>query len=292
MSPEQARGLRGVDHRTDLWSLGVILYRAVTGAAPFKGESASDIIVKLCTERPPLPSRLVPRLSSAVDDFFLRALTVAPAERFQSAAELVDAFARLVGKTRLELEQPGDLAGPLAGPGPESSASSTVVMEGGPTPPTEMGEAHGAPGVAAAASAAGTGTESTSTIPLGTLSNVSSSPAFREGPPRRSRVLVAAIGGVAIGGAALLGLVLVNRSHPDGEASRSAASVPTSAPASEAPSITPSPTASAVAIPTPVAAESAALPVSPSAKPAATAAAAKSLPAHTPVPTKKPVWGY
>ena len=70
MSPEQARGLKSVDHRSDLWSFGVILYRAVTGRTPFNGESIGDLIVKICSDPIPRPSELVPGLSPAVDAFF------------------------------------------------------------------------------------------------------------------------------------------------------------------------------------------------------------------------------
>src|SRR5207237_290944 len=50
MSPEQARGVRVLDHRTDLWSLAVILFRSITGEKPFLGDSIGDLVIKLCID--------------------------------------------------------------------------------------------------------------------------------------------------------------------------------------------------------------------------------------------------
>jgi serine/threonine protein kinase len=97
MSPEQARGLRTVDHRTDLWSLGIIVYRAIVGELPFKGEAVGDLLVNICTSEPPLPSRLAPDVPAGFDAWVKRALAREPASRFQSAAELTDTFSALAG---------------------------------------------------------------------------------------------------------------------------------------------------------------------------------------------------
>jgi serine/threonine-protein kinase len=96
MSPEQARGHRDVDHRSDLWSLAAILFRAVTGRVAFPGSEPGDIIIRICSEAPPVPSRLAPELPAALDAFFGRAFARDRDERFQSAAELAEAFTRAV----------------------------------------------------------------------------------------------------------------------------------------------------------------------------------------------------
>ncbi|KYF71587.1 hypothetical protein BE11_26825 [Sorangium cellulosum] len=97
MSPEQVRSSSKVDHRSDLWSLGVIAFQCVTGQLPFPGQELGDVLVEICTAPIPLPSEVAPGLGPEVDAFFRRALERDPARRFQSATELVEAFAALPG---------------------------------------------------------------------------------------------------------------------------------------------------------------------------------------------------
>ncbi|HVY45595.1 MAG TPA: serine/threonine-protein kinase, partial [Minicystis sp.] len=56
MSPEQVRRSKTIDHRSDLWSLAVVAYRALTGRLPYPGDEVGDVIVRICTETPPPPS--------------------------------------------------------------------------------------------------------------------------------------------------------------------------------------------------------------------------------------------
>ncbi|MDI3289613.1 serine/threonine-protein kinase [Polyangium sp. 15x6] len=94
MSPEQARGRR-VDHRSDLWSLAVVLYECLTGRIPFGSQALGDLLVELCTEPVPPPTTMAPSLPAVVDPFFARALARNPDERFQSAEAFAEALASL-----------------------------------------------------------------------------------------------------------------------------------------------------------------------------------------------------
>ncbi len=94
MSPEQARGDR-VDYRTDVYSLGVILYEMLAGQAPFDGDTSLKIINKVINEPPPRIRGISPQLQAVLE----RALHKNPAERYQSAGELTAAFLNVLGMT-------------------------------------------------------------------------------------------------------------------------------------------------------------------------------------------------
>jgi serine/threonine protein kinase len=92
MSPEQIQQLRSIDQRSDLWSLAVILFRAITGAAPFPGDTTPDVLINILGNSIPVPSQIDPSLPPELDAFFGRAFKREPSERFQSAREMADAF--------------------------------------------------------------------------------------------------------------------------------------------------------------------------------------------------------
>jgi serine/threonine-protein kinase len=93
MAPEQARG-EAIDHRSDIYAAGVMLYQMLTGTVPFTGDNALGIITKHLMEEPVPPRRRRPDLGipAALEEVCLRAMKKNPAERYPSAAEMADAL--------------------------------------------------------------------------------------------------------------------------------------------------------------------------------------------------------
>jgi hypothetical protein len=92
MSPEQCEGRLEIDHRADIYALGVILFEMLTGKIPFGGEGYGEIIVKHVTVPAPAARSIIPDLSPALDMILFRALSKAPDRRFQSMTEFREAL--------------------------------------------------------------------------------------------------------------------------------------------------------------------------------------------------------
>ena len=104
MSPEQALG-KPVDRRTDVFALGIVLYQAVTGKHPFRGENDMATLHKICDPAPvPAPSTINPKCTPALDAAILKALEKDVAKRFPNMLEL----ARALEKALAELTAAGD----------------------------------------------------------------------------------------------------------------------------------------------------------------------------------------
>ena len=94
MSPEQAKSARDADHRSDLWSVAVMLYEVLTGRQAFVAPTEFARLTAILTEEPAPPSSVAPALAP-FDAFFRRALQKDRAHRFQSAAEMSQALAAI-----------------------------------------------------------------------------------------------------------------------------------------------------------------------------------------------------
>lgn len=99
LSPEQARGDQ-VDARSDVYSLGCVLYEVLTGEPPFKGDSPVAVAYQHVREDPKQPSLVNPAVPAALDSVILKAMSKNPANRYQSAAEMRSDLVRVLGGQR------------------------------------------------------------------------------------------------------------------------------------------------------------------------------------------------
>jgi serine/threonine protein kinase len=101
MSPEQARG-KDTDARTDIFSLGTVIYEMLTRQMPYPGETTSDVIAAILMAEPPLPSKLYPETPAELERIILKTLVKDREGRYQTAKDLLIDLRRL--KNQLEIE--------------------------------------------------------------------------------------------------------------------------------------------------------------------------------------------
>ena len=112
MSPEQVAGTQ-VDGRSDLFSLGVVVFELLTGTRPFGGNSLTEVSYKIVHEAPPIPSHLRPALPPPFNPILLKLLEKDPSRRYQKGADV----ARALDALRRVLAGGGEAAAGLAGGG-------------------------------------------------------------------------------------------------------------------------------------------------------------------------------
>ncbi len=118
LAPEQAKGQR-VDERSDLYSVGIVLYEMLTGTVPFKGDSAVTVALKHVNEMAAEPAQLVPGMPYALNQIVLKAIAKDPDQRYQTAAQ----FARDLRSAQV--------GGPVAAAAFDSGAEATRLMGAG-----------------------------------------------------------------------------------------------------------------------------------------------------------------
>jgi serine/threonine-protein kinase len=130
MSPEQAQALPNLDLRTDIWSVGAILYECLSGKPPHGGDSYEQIIVSICTTDPPDVRSFDSSIPASLANVVHKAMQRDRARRFQSAKEMLDALQATGTVTSIS----GVNAPPLSAAveAPASGRSRETVPEGGP----------------------------------------------------------------------------------------------------------------------------------------------------------------
>ena len=134
MAPEQARGERDLDARADVWAIGIMLYRMLSGAFPYDGDSYNRIMSRILVEPVPSLTDAVPGLPAGLVEVVDRALVKDRAQRTASAADLAEALRALnLGEVRVEdtlAAVPTPAAGADLGTDPTAAAGTPVPAAG------------------------------------------------------------------------------------------------------------------------------------------------------------------
>jgi len=150
MSPEQCRGAGEIDHRTDIYALGCVLFQLLCGRPPFIAQTPGDMIACQIRETPPAPSSILAGIGPELDAMVLKCLAKDPAERFQTMSELVRAGAVITGDNHALETIPPMLP---RGSGPQITHES-IPPTPLPTPRPSTGPIAGMPITTLAGSAA------------------------------------------------------------------------------------------------------------------------------------------
>jgi TolB-like protein/Flp pilus assembly protein TadD len=226
MSPEQAKG-KPLDHRTDIFSFGTILYEMATSRRPFEGESSIELASAILRDTPPPITEVNPAMPRHLGRIVRHCLEKEPRDRFQTARDLKYELVEL--KKDVESGEHGippaaSRAGDRA-PHAISGAGATPRPTSGAGPARSISDGGGGPGAAAA-----TPPTLPATSPGSSAMSTPQAPASSIGTPSRLRWLAPAFG-IAVALIALVVFVLPKLRSPDSEngAAKEAASVRESA---------------------------------------------------------------
>jgi eukaryotic-like serine/threonine-protein kinase len=189
MSPEQCRGLTEIDHRSDIHSLGCVLFHLLTGRLPFEGEGIGDIISAHIREPAPAPSSLVSGISAHVDALVLRCLAKTPSDRFQTMVEIAAAIGSLLQQLPVDV--------------PENAASRHHLL-----PTTKM------PLQGASSPAFTLGASTGPVAPVTSTTLGASASQFTQYASRRRQIGLWIVGGLVVG-ATGLGIAIVGTRGPE-----------------------------------------------------------------------------
>ncbi len=135
MSPEQARGDRTIDHRADLFALGAVYYEALTGTAPFQGDTPNAVLRSILLEEIPSAKEHNPDLPDAVCRVLERSLAKDPDDRYISAKDLAEALGDAA-------DMPDEEAATIEFPARPSMPEPETTKETTPPPPTGFKAIH------------------------------------------------------------------------------------------------------------------------------------------------------
>ena len=143
MSPEQCRGAGMVDHRTDIYSLGCVLFVLVTGRPPFLAEGSGDLIAMHLREAPPKASTYNVRVTHEIDQLIDRCLAKDPNQRFSSGTDFASAITNLLSTQSsippVHTPVPNPLPGVAKNATTLSSSSGMIAMQARKPAPTRAG---------------------------------------------------------------------------------------------------------------------------------------------------------